>query len=119
MKTQLLAFSLMIATASSGVAGAEPLDVSGSYQRIVADYQLIAAAANSSAAHAAAGRLTRDAYRNLIHQADGAEKLSADDLYALGACHEAIGDTDEAKILFSKSLASAPGSPHASCPGAS
>ncbi len=39
------------------------------YQQIVADYQRVVASTQSIAARAAAGRLTRDAYRNLIQEA--------------------------------------------------
>ena len=38
----------------------------------------------------------------------GVEKLSAEDLYALGACNEAIGETDTAKGLYASSLAASP-----------
>lgn len=86
----------------------EPPDVAGEYQRIVADYQRIVAATNDTVARAAAGRLTRTAYRQLIDKAKAVEEPSADDLHALGQCHEAIGDKDKAKELYTKSLAAKP-----------
>jgi tetratricopeptide (TPR) repeat protein len=86
----------------------ERLNVSDEYQRIAADYQRIVAATDNSAARAAAGRLTRDGYRRLVDQVKGIEGLSADDLHALGQCHEALDETDKARELYARSLAAAP-----------
>jgi tetratricopeptide (TPR) repeat protein len=83
----------------------EELDVAGVYQAIVADYQRVVGATENAAGHAAAGRLARVGYRGLISRAIGIDELSADDLHALGQCHEAIGETETAKELYAKSLA--------------
>jgi hypothetical protein len=67
-------------------------DVAGAYEQILADYQRIAAT-NSATARAAAARLVTFAYRNVIDRATEIEELDADDLYALGACHEGLGNS--------------------------
>jgi len=100
-----LMFAVVLAVGS--VRGDEPLDVSGTYQRILADYQRIAATGNNDA-RSAAVRLTRDAYRLLIDQAQGVKDLSADDLHALGTCPEGLGERDRAKELYAKSLKTSP-----------
>jgi tetratricopeptide (TPR) repeat protein len=83
---------------------AEQFGPASAYEQIVADYQRIAAS-NDRVARAAAGRLVSFAYRNVIDRAMELEKLNAEDLYALGACHEGLGQLDDAKELFGKSLA--------------
>lgn len=96
----------------------EPPDIAGDFQRIVADYQRIIANTIDAEARASAGRLTRDAYRNLIGKAGSAEKLSADDLHALGQCHEAIDEAENAKAFYIRSLGASPRSSHAPVFGA-
>lgn len=100
---------VLLLVSTSIVLADEPPDIAGDFQRIVADYQRIAAATdNAAAARAAAGRLTRDAYRRLIDVAQAVEEPSADDLHAMGQCHEAIGETDKARMLYNQSLKAAP-----------
>lgn len=82
----------------------ESLDVAKAYKRIVADHQRAAESIQSAIGQASLDRLTRDAYRLLIERTKAEKKLSADDLYALGACNEAIGNRDEAKKLYAASL---------------
>ena len=81
----------------------EALDIAGTYRRIIGDYQRIAATRNAGAREAAA-RLTRDAYGLLIERTKNTKDFSADDLHALGACHEGLGQLDKAKELYLKSL---------------
>jgi tetratricopeptide (TPR) repeat protein len=89
------------------VRSAEPVKVADEQQRILSDYQRVAASGDAGA-RAAAGRLARDAYRLLIDQAKSVAKPSADDLYALGACHAALGDETAAREQYTKSLAASP-----------
>jgi peroxiredoxin len=99
--------------AFAGPASAQESDdaarfkVAKAYEQIVADYQRIAAT-NSATARAAAGRLVTFAYRNVVDRAKDVEELDADDLYALGACHEGLGQLDRARELFSQSLKQEP-----------
>lgn len=88
--------------------GDEPLDIANSYARIVSDYERLIVFARNSGDRAAAGRLTRDAYRNLIHEAAKVKNLNAADLHALGQCYEAIGNTKQANASYAKSLADKP-----------
>lgn len=78
-------------------------DVAAAYNEIVADYQKIAAT-NNATARVAARRLIAFAYRNVIERAKDVEELDAADLYALGACNEALGQLDDAKDMFAQSL---------------
>lgn len=107
MKTNYCWLTLVLAFAVTPVWGEEPLDVSGTYRRILADYQQIAATDNQEARSAAA-RLARDAYRLLIERAQGVQDFNADDLHALGNCHEGLGESDRARELYAKSLEVSP-----------
>ncbi|QDT97140.1 TlpA disulfide reductase family protein [Gimesia aquarii] len=84
--------------------GDDSFDVVQAYKRIVADHQRATESIQSAIGQASLDRLTRDAYRLLLERAKADKKLSADDLYALGACNEAIGNRDEAKKLYAASL---------------
>lgn len=101
----LLLVTVLPATSSWGD---EPLDVAKSYARIVSDYERIIVSSRNSGDRAAAGRLTRDAYRNLIHEAANVKNLNAADLHALGQCYEAIGDIKNANKFYTKSVAAEP-----------
>lgn len=106
MKTRLGCLLLVILFLEASSAAAEPLNIAESYQRISGDYQRVAG--GSAATRAAAGRLAKDAYRLLVEQAKGVAKPSAEDLYALGGCHEALGDEKAARDQYAKSLAAKP-----------
>jgi len=95
----LLATALFAVIAADRAAAAE---ISTKYKRIVADFRHVSRTGDP-ATRAAAGRLARDAYRGLLIETSDEEKLDADDLHALGACHEALGEFDQAKELYYKS----------------
>lgn len=89
---------------SSELRAQEKTGVASTYQRIVADYQQLSALGNTASKEAAA-RLARDAYRLLIEEAGDIAELNADDLYALGACHEQLANFNQANEMFTRSLA--------------
>jgi tetratricopeptide (TPR) repeat protein len=97
----LLAAALFALIVSDRAAAAE---ISTKYKRIVADFRHVSRTGNP-ATRAAAGRLARDAYRGLLAETGDDDKLDADDLHALGACHEALGQFDQAKELYYNSQA--------------
>lgn len=111
--TAALCLLLSFATATfaqdgSGDSSAEPPpSLADQYQEIVRDYRTIAPAMTATR-RAALDRITRQAYRSLIQASEGQGDLSADDLYALGACHEAIGESETAINLYEQSLAAEP-----------
>jgi tetratricopeptide (TPR) repeat protein len=107
MKPCLNGFALTFLFAVAAAPAAEPLKIAAEQERIFSDYQRIVAVGNP-AARAAAGRLARDAYRLLLEQSKSVANPSADDLFALGACHEALGDETVAREQYSKSLAAQP-----------
>ncbi len=94
-----------VLTTAAVLWGQEPLDVAATYERIAADYRRVERATRNASATAAMGRATRDAYRLLLLQAKDATDLDAEDLYALGACNEAIAEFDESIKQYLAALA--------------
>ncbi len=89
---------------SSEVFGDEPIDVATAFQQIVADQQRVMSEVRDSRARAAAERQSQLSFQQLIDKAAGLNNLDADDLYALGACHEQLGHTALAKEHYTQSL---------------
>ena len=85
----------------------EPESIAAKQQRIAEDYQRVARTKDAGAT-AAAGRLARNAYRRLIEESGGFAGKSADDLRALAAAHEALGDLKQARELYSRSVEADP-----------
>jgi peroxiredoxin len=109
MRRQTLTISAAAAASAlvlvaSGVGAQEAGDLAVRYQRVVADYQRIVSATASPAARQAADRLLRDVLSSLIEDAAKVKALSTDDLHALGACHEGLGQNDKAKENYSAAL---------------
>ncbi len=77
------------------------------YLRVASDYRLIATSLPPSPARESAGRLARDAYRLLITDAADQPDLSPDDSFALGQCHEALGETTKAEQRYRESMSAA------------
>lgn len=86
----------------------EPGAVGKRYHEIAADYQLIAGTTSQPAVREAAARLTRDAYRQLVGGVTADATLNDDDRYALGQCHEALGEYDRAAEWYRGSMSAGP-----------
>jgi hypothetical protein len=95
--------ALAVCTAWPAAAQQAGPSVAERYRAITADYQRLAAADRGAAA-----RLAREAYRMLVADAAADKNLSPDDLLALAACREALGERAEAVKLVAQSLAAKP-----------
>ncbi len=85
----------------------EPLDIAATYQRIARDYRLVDQGLTSTRRDAL-GRITRDAYQRLIHESAGREDLTADDMFSLASCYEALGNAQPAIAYYQQSLRKEP-----------
>jgi len=102
--------SLLACGLLASVLGAAdgPVPIAETQRRIVADYQRLVADTPTVAGRLAANRLAMDAYRHLLAQAELVKDPTADDLRAIGACHEALGDPEKALAAYRRSLAKQP-----------
>lgn len=82
--------------------------VASQYRRVVSDYRALRHALSQPDLRNAAARLARDGYRVVIQSADDESSLSADDLFALGQCHEALGNVEQATARYEQSMADGP-----------
>jgi tetratricopeptide (TPR) repeat protein len=83
---------------------ADRVSIAETWRRIVADHQQVRSEATSLAGLEAANRLALDAYRHLLSQAEKVKDPGADDLHALGACHEALDEREKALAHYHKAL---------------
>ena len=82
--------------------------IASRYQRVVADYRALRHATAQPDLRNAAARSARDGYRVVIQSANDESSLNADDLFALGQCHEALRDVEQATTRYEQSMADGP-----------
>jgi thiol-disulfide isomerase/thioredoxin len=78
--------------------------IGDAYRAVRDSSQLVLAFSRNESVNAATVKVARDSYAGILKTAEKTKDLSADDMWAVGECHAALGDNVKAAAAYRRSL---------------